>query len=53
MPKSALSVVPAHPLESKESLMAFLYSLVESCKTMDIKLRLALGNRLNNGARNG
>ena len=53
MPKSALSVVPAYPLERKEILMAFLYSLVESCKTMDIKLRLALGNRVNNGARNG
>lgn len=53
MPKSVLSVVPAYPFERKESLMAFLYSLVESCKTMDTKLRLALGNRVNDGDRNG
>ena len=38
MPKSVLSVVPAYPLERKESLMAFLYSLVENCKTMDINV---------------
>lgn len=38
MPKSELSVVPAYPLESKESLMTFLYSLVESCMAMDINV---------------
>ena len=59
MPKSALSVVPAHPLESKESLMAFLYSLVESCKAMDINVEDYLtwlflnGNRVKDGDRNG
>ena len=59
MPKSALSVVPAHPLESKESLMAFLYSLVESCKAMDINVEDYLtwlflnGNRVKDGDSEG
>ena len=38
MPKSALSVVPAYPLERKEILMAFLYSLVESYMATDINV---------------
>ena len=38
MPKSVLSVVPAYPLERKEILMAFLYSLVESYMATDINV---------------